>query len=230
MLSIPPAAATLAAAIITDEESIVTHPYWDSVGHVWSQGMGFCRLADDSPVTQHSPPMTLAQCQALLVTKLEADYMPAVMHLCGEILTTGQLAALSSLCWNIGSGALGNSIIPSLARAGAWAGVRAAFQQFIHDHAGHVVQDLVDRRRREGLILLGSTFLPGKRTGEALGTPTRPPVVAVQAHPHAAPQIQPGPALTAFHAILSPAQSVAPAPQSEADRLMQAELNNLGAA
>ncbi len=228
MLPIPPAALALVSALVMDEEVYAAKPYYDEIGKIWSQGYGFTFTPSGGPINAYSPPLTQVACQALLTNKLLATYLPPVIAECGWPLTNGQLAGLGSLCWNCGPGAIRNSIIPNLARAGVWAGVQAAMQQFTHDHVGHIVPDLVGRRRREGLILMGVTFLPGKRTGEVLGTPTRPPVLAVQAHPYAAPQLQPRPALAAARAVVSPAQSVAPAPQSEADALMAGELHNLG--
>ena len=168
--AIPPEVVALAAALVVDEEGFRSRPYWDAAGGVWSIGYGFCTLLDGSPVTAHTPPLSQAECDALLRAKLLAEYMPAVVRLCGWPLTKGQMAALTSLAWNIGPGALANSSIPRLARAGAWSGVVAAMQQFIHA-GGKVLSDLVGRRKREGAVLMGVTFVAGKRTGVPLGTP-----------------------------------------------------------
>lgn len=203
---IPPAAATLAAALIADEEGLRLSRYYDAVGGVWSIGFGFCTLADGSPVTAHTMPLTAAQCDALLATKLAQDYMPGVQRVMACPMTTGQFAALTSFAYNLGIGTLAHSAIPRLGQAGAWSGVVSAMQAY-NRASGQVCADLVGRRRREGAVLMGQTFIAGKRTGGALGTLSAP--VQQQLHAGPAPARTPG--------MMRP---VVGAPQPGADALM----------
>ena len=229
--AIPTAALELAASIICDEESYVAKPYYDDIGHCWSQGFGFCSLANGDPVTENSPLLTEAECQELLIAKLTAIYIPPILTDCGSPLTTGQLAALSSFVWNLGDGTLGESSIPRYAKSGAWSAVRAAMQLYVHDEHGSIVSDLVGRRYREGCILMGATFIPGKRTGAPILTPVKALVPHTTAHakplPPKATQLHARPALAAVRAVVSPAQSTAPDP---ADLLNAQELTSLSGA
>ena len=213
-LTIVSPAAALAAALIADEEGFRAVAYFDSAGSVWSIGFGFCTLLDGSPVTARTPPLSLVDCNRMLAAKLLAEYMPGVVRDIGVPMTDGQLAALSSFAWNEGIGRLGASSIPRLAKAGAWSGVAAAMRQYVYA-GGRILPDLVGRRKREAAVLLGATFIPGKRTGAPLGTLSAPPV---QQQLHAAsstgrtvPGARPVP-------VVSAAQSAGPQP--EADALM----------
>lgn len=174
-LTIISPAAALAAALIADEEGFVSHPYWDANGGVWSIGYGFCTMLDGSPVTAHTPPLSMVECGKLMAAKLDLEYMPGVVRAMGVPMTDGQLAALSSFVWNLGVHTLEKSGIPRLGQAAAWSGVAAAMQQYVYA-GGHVLADLVGRRKREAAVLLGATFIPGKRTGAALGTLHAPPL------------------------------------------------------
>lgn len=168
-------AAVLAAALIADEEGFVSHSYYDADGKVWSIGYGFCTLLDGSPVTAHTPSLTVAECGKLMAAKLDREYMPGVVRAMGVPMTDGQLAALSSFAWNLGVHTLEKSGIPRLGKASAWSGVAAAMQQYVYA-GGHVLSGLVGRRKREAAILMGATFIPGMRTGAALGTLHAPPI------------------------------------------------------
>lgn len=156
--AIPPGALALAAEMIVFFEGIRLKPYRDAGYGVVTVGYGFTTLADGSPVTMQTPPLTLDECKAMLEAKLTREYMPGVLAACvGIKLTDNQLAALCDFAYNLGVSAVTRAGLPSRLRAGDVAGAAARMRPW-NMGGGHVLQGLVNRRRLEAAVLLGSPW------------------------------------------------------------------------
>lgn len=158
MVSIPPGALTLAAAMIRAFEGCPLTAYYDANGRCWSIGYGFCTLADGGTVTAHTAPLTAAECEALLDTKLQTDYGPGVMSACaGAALSDNQLAALLSWAWNLGVGRIAQAGLPPVLRRKDWQ-MAASIMRRYNQAGGKVLDGLIRRRAAETAVFLGASW------------------------------------------------------------------------
>jgi lysozyme len=138
--------AALACDIARPFEGLRLSPYQDPTG-TWTIGYGATYRADGSPVTANTPPMTVAQAEALLEAHMEtcvADVDSVVT--CP--LNPNQTAALADFVYNEGFGAFRSSTLLKLLNQGDIAGASEQFQRW--DLAGgEVLPGLVRRRAAE---------------------------------------------------------------------------------
>jgi lysozyme len=130
------------------------HPYWDSLGGVWTIGYGHTE-----GVTRNSRPLTKAQALKLLRDDLNKKYAPAVdqqLHAyhVRKLLSQNAFDALVSLAYNLGAGILGPS--HTIGQALEKHDLRAAADAFLlYDHAGgRKVAGLTRRRKAERALFL----------------------------------------------------------------------------
>jgi lysozyme len=139
-----------AAELIKKWEGLRLHAYPDPAtgGAPWTVGYG-CTGPGIGPNTV----WTEEQAQAALDHRL-ASVQDVVLGMIKKHVTPGQLAALCSLAWNIGTRALGGSTLIRKLNAGD---MRGAADQFLSwDHAaGRVLPGLSKRRAEERRIFLG---------------------------------------------------------------------------
>ena len=91
--------------LICHFEGFRSDPYRCS-GNVWTIGYGSTRLADNSRVTQNTPPVTKDEAMALLQYQL-VQYQKAVLRLVPlSLLNQSQFDSLVSFAYNLGSGSL----------------------------------------------------------------------------------------------------------------------------
>lgn len=133
-------------ALIAKYEGLSLKPYQCPAGR-WSIGYGSTKLLDGTPVTANTAPLTQQQADALLMHTIES--LQGEIHKVVKVtLTPNQLAALTSLSYNIGiSNFRGSTLLKEL-NAGH---LRAASEQFLRwVHCGaRVLPGLVVRRRAE---------------------------------------------------------------------------------
>ena len=91
---IDPVAAQMGERLIRQCEGCVLHPYQDTAGN-WTIGIGSIRLADGSPVTATTPPITSDQADALMLAELTTTIAEVDAMLLASA-TTHQRAALYS--------------------------------------------------------------------------------------------------------------------------------------
>jgi lysozyme len=130
------------------------HPYFDSLGGVWTQGYGHTE-----GVTQHSKPWTKAKALQVLHDDLNHKYAPAVdqqLHAyhVRRLLSQNAFDALVSFAYNLGTGILGPShtIGEALAKHDLKG---AADAMLLYDRAGgRKVAGLTRRRQAERKLFL----------------------------------------------------------------------------
>lgn len=143
--------------LIRQFEGCVLHAYQDVVG-VWTVGYGctgHIELADGSTVVVASGlQITQADADHSLLARLEADFNPALRHLLGSApATQNQFDAMTSLQFNIGTGALSRSHVLSYHLAGNYNAAALAFRSW--DMAGgRVLAALLRRRVAEATLYL----------------------------------------------------------------------------
>jgi len=131
-------------ALVEKFEGLDLNAYQDVVG-VWTIGYGHT-----SGVT---PGETITEQQAddFLQSDLQSAGAAVLAALPGVGLTGNQYAALTSLVFNVGPGALEGTNLAAYIKAGNWPAAYADWLNF--DHAGgRVVQGLLNRRQAEVLL------------------------------------------------------------------------------
>jgi lysozyme len=131
------------------------HPYFDSIGGVWTVGFGHTE-----GVTRHTKPLTLKQTEELLTHDLNHAYAPAVdaqLHAYHARTLVGQngFDALVSLAYNCGVGIL--SPIHTIGQALKKHDLKAAADAFLlynHGANGRVEPGLTRRRKAERALFL----------------------------------------------------------------------------
>lgn len=187
-VAISPGAQQLARDMIKRFEGYRGPPYRDPVG-VPTQGYGFTTLADGSPVTMDSPPLTEAQAEALLSAKLLRDYAPAVQSVTGGVpLSDNVAAALLDFAWNLGVGCLERSGIGPMVQRGDLVAAAARVKQY-NQAGGKVLPGLVARRAAEAGMLLAGATVAAVPSGHTADKP--PPPSAAPAPAPAAPAAEP---------------------------------------
>ncbi len=138
--------------LVRQFEGCVLKPYQDA-GGVWTIGYGSIRLADGSPVTATTAPITLDQAAELMNAEFD-DVVEEVDLLLPDAATACQRAALYSFSFNLGVGALAKSTLLKLFNAGDINGAAEQFAAWVYA-GGKVVQGLVNRRKMERSVFLG---------------------------------------------------------------------------
>lgn len=148
-------AAAMGERLVRQCEGCRLHPYQDSAG-VWTIGIGSIRLADGSPVTATTLPITSDEADALLMGEL-SDKIAKVDALIPPNATDGQRAALYSFTYEEGVGAFALSTLLRKFHAGDIAGAEAEFPKWVYA-GGHVVQGIVNRRSLELAVFQGKVI------------------------------------------------------------------------
>jgi len=111
-------------------------------------GYGCTYYEDGTKVTMSDPPITAERAKELF-TNISKTFAYAVSHWTVPVLTQNQFNALFCLCYNIGTGGFKGSTVLKLVNQEIYDDrLKAAWMAW--DKAeGVVIQDLVDRRRKE---------------------------------------------------------------------------------
>lgn len=138
-----------ARCLIGHSEGFSLTAYPDGVG-IWTIGWGTTRI-NGQPVTEGT---TITEDQANDyfnhdISVFERDICDAVT----VPLTDNQFGALVSLCYNIGSGNFRSSTLLRKLNDGDYDGAADEFSRWIYS-AGHVLNGLVERRRKEKKLFL----------------------------------------------------------------------------
>jgi lysozyme len=128
-------------------EGMVLRPYLCSAG-VATIGLGSTRYLDGTAVQLTDPPITREQAVVLARDQVRSAYMRGVRGLCPQADTAGRLAALTSLTYNIGVGALRASTLRRKVNADDWDAVPTQFLRWTRA-GGRELRGLVARRRAE---------------------------------------------------------------------------------
>lgn len=133
--------------LVASFEGFRSKPYRDAVG-VWTIGFG-----ETLGVTGGTKPITRARALAQLRTRLNRDFGDVVARLVKVRLNQNEFDALTSLAYNIGTGAFGNSTLLKLLNQGKR---QAAADQFLAwDKAGgRALAGLTRRRKAERALFL----------------------------------------------------------------------------
>lgn len=142
----------MAARLVAQCEGCRLEPYQCPAGK-WTVGYGNTALADGSPVTPETPPLTAQEAEALLVLTL-SKIAAKVHDMVTVPLTDGQEAALLSFAYNVGTGALRGSTLLRLLNAGDTAGASAQFGAWVYAN-GRQLPGLVTRRALERAVFDG---------------------------------------------------------------------------
>lgn len=129
---------------IKNFEKFMPKPYQDG-GGVWTIGYGATHDEKHQPVTALTPPITLAQAEALLARDA-GDAVMAVSIAVTREITQYLFDACVSLCFNIGTGAFHDSSVLKLINAGQ--DPSQAWLAWDHIH-GKVDAGLLRRRKAE---------------------------------------------------------------------------------
>ena len=121
-------------------------------GNVWTIGYGSTRLADNSRVTQNTPPVTKDEAMALLQYQL-VQYEKAVLRLVPVSLTQSQFDALVSFTYNLGSGSLSSSTLRKKLLKGDMEGASKEFPKWSYA-SGNYIRGLNRRRKDEKNLFL----------------------------------------------------------------------------
>jgi lysozyme len=148
-------ARPILADLLRREEGLRLKPYLCSAG-VPTIGVGATTYPDGRKVRMDDPAIT--EEEALRMLAIECDrYMMDVLNLCTRYPSAHQLAAMSSLAYNIGAGAFARSTVLRLHNAGDAAGAARAFALWNKARVdGHLtaLRGLTARRAREAALYL----------------------------------------------------------------------------
>ena len=149
-------ALPIAERLVRQCEGCVLHPYQDS-GGTWTIGIGSIRLADGSPVTAITPPISSDEADALMMGEL-VPTLAAVRAAVTVDITDAQAAALTSFAYNEGIHAFQTSGLLRKLNAGDFGGAAAEFPKWVYA-GGKMLHGLVTRRVLERSIFEGKTTL-----------------------------------------------------------------------
>jgi GH24 family phage-related lysozyme (muramidase) len=161
----PEAVLTRAASLIREAEGFSARPYRDAGGRP-TIGWGSTRYADGRAVAMGDPPIGRAAADALLQAGLAQIWAFLAPHLV-RAPSPGQAAALLSLAYNIGVGALAASTLLAKFNRGDIVGAAAQFPRFDKariDGALMALPGLTARRRREQALFLAPDSPTGPDT------------------------------------------------------------------
>lgn len=152
-------ALPIAVEFIAGFESFRSHPYQD-IGGVWTQGYGCTYHPNGSRVMPTDAPITEPQGMAWLQVMVRAVLVRVRMMVDVE-LSDGQIAALTSLTYNCGTGAIGRSTLLRLLNDGHFASATEQFGAWIYDD-GVRIPGLVRRREAEAALFAGDRAAPSE--------------------------------------------------------------------
>lgn len=127
-------------------------PYIDPVG-IPTIGIGSIWRLDGSRVQMSDPPITKAQCYALMDRELSLKCEPAVNRLITAPLHPFSRGALISFTYNCGDGALKGSNLRKAVNEQRWKDVPAEFDKW-RMGGGRILPGLVRRRRAESAMFM----------------------------------------------------------------------------
>ena len=141
-----------AVKIIAANEGFRSRPYKDTNG-VWTWGYGFT-FSKGGVAPKNTGETSEEEARGILKEKVR-ELASKVVRLCGCVPTSGQLIAMTSLAYNIGTAAFTTSALLRHFRA---ADVRAASQEFQRWDGGakNYSRGLAKRRHREAALFLTS--------------------------------------------------------------------------
>lgn len=208
------AARPLLIESLKREEGLRLKPYLCAAG-VPTIGVGATTYPDGRAVKMDDKPITEEVAMRMLA--MEADrYLMAVSHFCTRFPTAHQLAALTSLAYNIGLSAFSKSTVLRLHNAGDDAGAARAFALWNKATIGGkltVVPGLVARRAREAAMYVTAD-------DEAPAEPS-PQAVATEPRLVASPTMNSGVLTVAAGAATAVADSAGPDPVSQLSTIGQ---------
>lgn len=149
---------TIAAGLAREYEGLRLKPYVCPSGY-WTIGYGNRCLANGATVTAHTPPITAAQAEALLMLTL-AGLRYKLRQIVRVALAPNKEGALLDWQYNMGTSAIAGSSLIRMLNAGQ--DMAAGEQLLLWDHAhkdGHLVTlpGLTARRHAEWLVYTGAT-------------------------------------------------------------------------
>lgn len=134
-------------ALLFRWEGLVLTPYLCSAS-VPTIGLGSTRYLDGRPVMLTDPPITKEHALMLARHQIRREYMRAVRAYCPNVTDPRKVAALTSLCYNIGPGAFRASTLRRRIIAEDWDAVPDQWMRW--DRAGgRQVRGLTARRAAE---------------------------------------------------------------------------------
>src|ERR1700679_1770672 len=150
-------ALSMTVGWIATYEGFRADPYPDS-GGVWTIGFGETYNLDGSRVTAATPPITRADAMTRLSVVVSA-YLEQVRYMVHVPITNHQAAALSSICYNVGTNAIRNSSLLLALNKGATAEAADKFCEWVYDDR-RVIPGLVQRRKTERELFLTPDIPP----------------------------------------------------------------------
>lgn len=139
-------AVDIAVPLIAEFEGFSTAPYQD-IADVWTIGYGFTALPDGRRVTADTAPINQDEGRYRL-RALVANVVAQVRAMVEASITDNQAAALASLAYNIGTGALRNSTLLRNLNQGNYAVASGQFMAWTYA-GGHTSPGLFKRRVEE---------------------------------------------------------------------------------
>jgi len=136
---------------IADYEGFRSKPYRDQ-GGVWTIGYGATYLPNGARVTAGTSPVTQETAYSWLTSGVSRT-LAIVRDMVEFRLSDNQAVALTSLGFNIGTGALRNSTLLKLLNAGEVVAAAGQFDAWVYDD-NRVDQGLVKRRNAERKLFL----------------------------------------------------------------------------
>lgn len=130
---------------IKQQEGLRLTPYLDQAG-IATVGYGSTYYEDGTHVQLSDPSITLQRARELF-NNTSGQYAHAVAYWTKPVLTQNQFDALFSLVYNIGTGSFRGSTLLKIIN-GQPGDMQAAWYAW-NKADGHVLQDLVDRRKAE---------------------------------------------------------------------------------
>ena len=140
-------AMRIVMALLDRWEGLVLRPYLCAAG-VPTIGLGSTVYEDGTAVRLTDPPITRDRAIALASHQVRRRYMRAVRAYCPEAANAERLAAITSLTYNIGPGALRASTLRRRVNAEDWAGCPPQFMRW-NRAGGRVLRGLSARRAAE---------------------------------------------------------------------------------
>lgn len=148
-------ARPLLIELLKREEGLELVPYKCSAG-IWTIGVGCTRYPDGRPVKGDDPP--ISEDKAMRMLSIECvRYLLNVAEMCTRPTSPPELAAMTSLAYNVGTGAFGRSSVLRLHNAGDQTGAARAFHLWNKARVNGVLTELrglTARRAREAALYL----------------------------------------------------------------------------
>jgi GH24 family phage-related lysozyme (muramidase) len=171
------AAIPIAAALIRKHEAFRAEPYDDFDGKPLSSkggvakgtatvGYGFTE-AMRKGITKRS--LTKAEAERIMIEEIARNYGPVVFRaISNKKVSPAQVAALISVCWNVGPSVASSAIVKSV-NAGDIRGAATALKSYKITSKGKTIKGLVNRRAAEAATLLGSSSSTAASTAASTG-------------------------------------------------------------